>query len=103
MPEYTFEDERGKRVVVVLPMAEAPSIGETLTVEGRTLTRIIDAGSLPVGGAQRDVYFTSYQVPRSPFYQDAAPRIDSKGRPQFASKREVTEFCAKTGYVWNEL
>ena len=102
MPEYEFERPEGQVILHFMPMAEAPSIGSTVLIDGEPCTRIVSQIQRPI---VETTSFTSHQLAR---YHPDAPNLDAKGRPVFDSKTDVDEFCAKTqdspggGYNWDE-
>lgn len=91
MPEYPYEDtQTGERVDLFRSMAEADPIGAVIEHEGRSLRRLASTGVRTVDAGFKP--FTSVSQAR---YDPDAPRHDSAGRPQFASRREVDTYIAK--------
>ena len=87
MPEYEFEDAKGRRVTRFLSMEEAPQIGAV--IEGG-LTRVPSSCQVP---PQKDVSFVSETLP---LHWPYAKRHDSEGRCVFGSRDEVNEAVRKS-------
>ena len=95
MPEYTFQNNEGETALRYYPIAEAPKYGETvLDSDGNEWKRLIDVPRTP---KLRDHRFVSRTLPR---FDPSAPDHDADGRPRFTSKKEVTEYVAKTDSDW---
>lgn len=90
MPEYDFEGPNGEHLIRYYAMGEAPSIGQTVEIDGVPCMRVLSPLQMRVTADRR---FVSHSLPRN---HPDAPNLDEKGRPYFTSKREVKEFCAKT-------
>lgn len=94
MPLYAFKDEKGREREEYFPMAEAPSLGETITrANGERWTRIPACGSIL---GRRLVAFTSNQIPRRVAKYVGWKNVDEEGRPRFDSRAQIREFCAKS-------
>jgi len=92
MPTYEFLTEGGRVIEAFYPMADAPSIGKTVRIDGQKATRIIRASRL-YGFARKDQEFMSVQVhPKHP----AIKKRDARGRAVFASNREAERFCERS-------
>ena len=91
MPMYDFETPTGETVEHFFPMAEAPKIGQTVDIDGVACTRLMSDCQMSV--SETIGPFVSRTLPRN---DPRAPRHDKDGRPMFATKREVTEYVAKT-------
>ena len=95
MPEYSFKNRAGQVSHMYFPVAEAPKFGSVVTDENGVLwTRVID---IPRVNGGQDHHFVSRSLPR---WDPSAPRHDEQGRPQFDTKKEVTEYVAKTDGDW---
>jgi hypothetical protein len=88
---FSFQDCKTKQVVEVeFEIGKAPKWGSVIVRGKRRLKRIIDRPADPMIGMSYQ--FRADSLPRN---HPDAPRLDSKGRPVFLSKREVKEFVAK--------
>ena len=86
---YTFEDvDTGEVLALEMPMGEAVAWGKVIRRGGKKLKRLPDTGA----GVLVDHGSMSVQVPKN---HPDAPRVDSKGFPQFNNKRERDEFIKK--------
>ncbi len=90
MPIYTFKDPQGNPVEVFCSMAESTPIGGTITQNGVTLIRQVDA---PQVDCRADVRVESTALHR---WAPGADSYSSDGKPQFGSKKQVDEFLAKS-------
>tara|TARA_Y100001963_G_scaffold150076_1_gene230614 strand:- start:438 stop:743 length:306 start_codon:yes stop_codon:yes gene_type:complete len=96
MPEYTFKNIEGEVSLRYYRIADSPKYGETvLDDNGQEWTRIVDVPQQPA--KVRDHRFVSRTLPR---HDPSAPDHDEQGRPRFTSKKEVTEYVAKTESDW---
>lgn len=95
MPLYEFMDEKtGDAIEIVYGMAEAPKIGAKVRKYGRTWTRVASQTS------KSKVWSREFKAVSLQLNHPDAPRCDEDGTPVFRSQREVDEFCAKTGMVY---
>ena len=99
MPEYEFEDEKGKRVTVVMAMADHVRIGDKREFKGKILTRV---PSRPAVEAQKDIHYGMISAePNTP----GARKYDSLGTPLISSKQERDNVFAAAkdkGYEWDK-
>lgn len=98
MTVYEFERIRdGARVEAEFPFGAAPSLGETVELEGEPCRRVVSWQSSSPGPS---VHFVSWQLPQwcpGALDYDRDPKSASYGQPRFRSKREVDEFVARHG------
>ena len=95
MPEYSFKNRAGEGASFFFPVSEAPKFGSVITDEDGVLwTRVVD---IPRVNPGKDHRFISRTLPR---WDPSAPGHDSEGRPRFTSKKDVTEYVAKTEGDW---
>ena len=90
MPMYLFMSDDGACIEEYSHMADAPALGSEIERDGKMFMRVVSDYQ---AHAKKDRCFTSNALPR---WHPDAPRHDVKGKPQFASQREVDEFCSKT-------
>lgn len=91
MALYDFIDENGEAVVLEIPMRDAPSMGESIQHEGRTLTRPFQAPKVFV---EKDVTGPSVQHrPWAPGFTDYA----KDGSPIPRNRREQREGAKRAG------
>jgi hypothetical protein len=90
MPLYDFQTESGEIIEAHFAMVNAPSIGETIEIDGQPATRLVSKHHAQVHGIEP---FVSRTLPKN---DPRAPRHDKEGRAMFATQREVTEYLAKT-------
>ncbi|MDE0913889.1 MAG: hypothetical protein OSB57_01775 [Planctomycetota bacterium] len=94
MPEYTFEDvETGERVELFFTGDDParPKFGEERVIAGRKLRRLVEGGVTVA--VEPDLHFTAQQFED---WVPGAPRYDSVGRAQFASRKEVKDFVDRS-------
>ena len=88
---YTFQDaETGEEVVLDMPMADAVPSGETVTIEGRELVRIPDAGQRAV--VSRGVAHVSRALPR---WTTGADGYTDKGEPIIEGQATIDRIMKK--------
>lgn len=87
---YSFQDESGQVVELMMPMAEAVPIGATIQRGGQKYRRLAEREQQ--ARTRPNVNFTDVQLaPWTPH----GPRYDAEGQIQFQSRREVEEFTKK--------
>lgn len=92
--KYEFQDESGNCVEIDLPMASAPSIGDKIMHEGRSLVRVASIPQVDPG-TNRSIYpYVSNALPR----RLAGCRTTAMGKPIIESKRHERNVMARHGY-----
>ena len=95
MPLYEFIDEKtGDGIELVYGMADAPKIGSKVRKYGRSWTRVASQTS------KAKVWSRAFAAKSIELNHPDAPRVNSAGEAVFQSQREVDEFCARTGMVY---
>lgn len=99
MPTYVFSDEvTGELVELFMPVEECVPLGETRTIDGRLLRRLVVAPEVAIQpgfghvawGLSRDE--SRIAAPRD---RDGKPRVDHDGHAVFANRNEIEEGNAK--------
>lgn len=86
MPLYSFKDETGALFEVLLPMAEAPKFGATVTLNGKELTRLVE---MPQKAIVQAFEFKAWsQKP----WSAGAEAYDAEGNPCFTSKKAIQKY-----------
>ena len=102
MSLYEFSTPESGVIEIPFPIGTAPGIGTTYTPESGSYAGIplVRLASIPQTSVAPNFNFASHSLPRNTTDHD---RFDEKGRPVFTSKKEVTEYVAKTegGVVWD--
>ena len=93
MPEYEFQLGDGRVICEYFPMADAPGIGEVVEIRGQPATRILSQ----IRQTNRSYGHTAHSLPP---WDPRAPRHDEDGQPVFTSKKEIDEYAAKSGRVY---
>lgn len=97
MPNYTFEDENGQTVEVMLPMSEAPGWGEWVEIDGKRLRRVVE---IPVTEPMVAEYYC--EIRSQPRWDPTAPRHNAMGVGVLLNKKEHADYAAKnTHLVWD--
>jgi hypothetical protein len=93
MPEYTFETSDGKRTTGVYRMADAPRIGDTVTIAGEQCVRVPDSFQLDADIAN--------VVHGYPYESNSLPRglsgcaKSKRGKPIVQSRSHERELMAR--------
>lgn len=95
MPLYPFRTQSGETVELHFAMADAPSIGTTITRDGRRLTRIASDAQIDPAHNRHQYPYVAFNLPRN-LPGCGATRI---GEPIIRSKRHEREIMARHGYV----
>lgn len=90
MPVYTFKDPEGQLVSMYSLMSEAVPVGKTIVKDGVTLTRQFDK---PQVDCRAEVRVQSDALHR---WAPGAKSYSKEGKPQFASRKQVDEFLARS-------
>ncbi len=92
MPIYEFVNEDKELVEAFYPMADAPSIGSIVRIDGKRAVRIVRPSRMHVNGSAFKE-FESYTInPRHP----AIKKRGRFGRAVFGSQRELDRFCERS-------
>jgi hypothetical protein len=95
MPQYDFQDvETGEHSVIVMPMSDAVSIGDTMEHNGRTLRRVVSSGQV-MDQSWKQWPRVSNSLPR--FMPGCRHMKD--GRPIVENKRHERNICSEHEYV----
>lgn len=95
MPMYSFVDEStGESVELHYSMANAPSIGTTVEVDGRRLTRVVSDYQVDDARNRSQYPYVSSSLPRNL----EGCTTNSQGKPVIMSRRHEKEVMARHGY-----
>lgn len=96
MPLYSFIDEStGETIELQYSMRDAPSIGSTVEVDGRTLTRVVSDYQVDDGRNRSQYPYVSSSLPRNL----EGCSTNSQGKPVIMSRRHEKEVMARHGYA----
>lgn len=96
MPMYPFIDEAtGETVELMYSMSEAPSIGTTVEVDGRVLTRVVADYQIDPATNRSQYPYVSSSLPRNL----EGCTTNSQGKPVIMSRRHEREVMARHGYA----
>lgn len=97
MPLYLFEREDGSHVEAYYTMANAPSIGSVVEIDGESATRLASC-HLPQPEAQRKFERYPYESNALPIYtrpNGMELEFGSTGKPIILSKQHESEYAAR--------
>lgn len=98
MPEYPFRKPDGTTITRVMSMAEAPSIGDTLTIDGEPCVRIA-SDFRPQGEAPcRAFPYESHSLPDT-IAKNGDATLSARGRVIVRDKQHRANICAKYNYM----
>ena len=102
MAIYEFEAPDGRRVELYFPIGTAPGIGKAHTPEEGDYegVKLVRKPTVPRANVAPNFNFASHSLPR---YAADHDTFDDKGRPVFTSKKQATEYAAKSEgtVVWD--
>ena len=98
--KYEFESDGGQRILVDLPMAEAPDIGEERKGPDGTIYRRVYSKPQVCGahsGSTKWPTFESSALPRNWEYHKG--EFSPDGKPRFDSRKQIDEALARENDV----
>lgn len=102
MPIYEFQSEDGVVIDEWFSASDAPRVGEVIERDGVKYTRIYSTSTY--GRVENDGYHVARSLPRwtpkHPGEKCPYPRVNERGQPMFANKKEIREFEARSGGVY---
>lgn len=95
MPLYSFIDESGAVAEFMYSMKEAPSIGTTVSIDGREWTRVVSDFTVDPGTNRSQYPYVSNALPRN---LEGCP-TNSQGKPVIMSRRHERNIASMHGYA----
>jgi hypothetical protein len=96
---YEFQAEDGSIVERDYPMAQAPQLGQAITVDGKKYKRILSAGSQQVIKEFKE--YESVACPKGVEKIDPSIKVNPKtGRPIITNRAQEREIARQTGQEW---
>lgn len=93
MPEYAMQSPSGEVRDFFYPMREAPSIGETVEIDGQTWTRLPSAAHIGVEPARSRYPIESISLPPTV----PGCKISKNGRPIIRSQEHARQIADTHG------
>ncbi len=98
MPEYEFENAKGKRRAVYMPVSEAPRCGDWLDMDGEQWQRV---PSVPLCSVEANVMIESMSAPvNDPDVKKAGGTYNEHGEAVFTTKRSRDNYAAMKGITY---
>lgn len=95
MPLYPFVDESGEVAEFLFAMKDAPSIGATVSIDGKDWVRVASDFTVDPGTNRYQYPYVSNALPRG---LKGCPK-DKKGKPIIMSRRHERNIAAMHGYA----
>lgn len=95
MPLYPFIDESGEVQEFMFSMKEAPSIGTTVTIDGKEWIRVASDFTVDPGTNRSQYPYVSNALPRNL----AGCPTNKQGKPVIMSRRHERNIAAIHGYA----
>lgn len=96
MPSYSFLNEStGEQSELWFAMADAPSIGSTVSIDGIEYVRVVGDYQIDTGANRSQYPYVSNSLPKNL----SGMKADRNGKPVIMSKRHEREVMAQHGYV----